>query len=63
MKRTFVSHCIFPRLGTVFLPSRKTRVELELCRGWGGGRAGQGLRLGPGIPFREGGRSLCTRLN
>lgn len=40
MKRTFVSHCIFPHLQTVFLPSRKTRVELELCGGWGGGRAG-----------------------
>jgi hypothetical protein len=33
MKRTFVSHCIFPCLPTVFLPSRKTGVQLELGGG------------------------------
>lgn len=61
MKRTFVSHCTFPCLGTVFLPSRKTRVELELCRGWGGSRARACVWV---LEYLSGrGRSLCTRLN
>ena len=49
MKRTFVSHWIFPLLRTVSLPSRKTRVELELCEG----RGGAGPASGAGIPCRE----------
>lgn len=52
MKRTFVSHCIFPRLGTVFLPCLEKPGLSWSCVGGGVG-AGQGLRLGPGIPFRE----------
>lgn len=51
MKRSFVSHCIFPHLGTVFLPSRKTGVDLELC--WGkGSRRGGGPTLGPCPTFQ-----------
>lgn len=54
MKRTFVSHWIFPLLRKDSLPSRKTRVELELCEG----RGGAGPASGAGIPCRELGGSV-----
>lgn len=42
MKRTFVSHWIFPLLRKVSLPSRRTRVERSCVKDG----VGQGPRLG-----------------